>query len=170
MSVSDTSPREVLSGISGLRVRNGSVEDAVQGVVPGVVVEPDTVPQVSSAMRAALGRGLSVVPRGRGFDLCGTPFMGGFARGTNANRRRLRSIFFLNRKKREFVKEIAASEAALRMLECALCFRDDRKRSGDVLRAVTRVVTTVPCFQLSYDKKRTSWRQLKPRLTAASRP
>lgn len=63
------SPRELLSEIGGLLVREVVTADAVQGVVPRVVVEPDSVDQVSSVMRAAFEQGLGVVPRGSGSKL-----------------------------------------------------------------------------------------------------
>ncbi len=58
-----------MSGISGLLVREAATADALQDVVPRVVVEPETVAQVSSVMHAASQQGLSVVPRGTGSKL-----------------------------------------------------------------------------------------------------
>ena len=69
MGSASRAPRDLLSGISGLLVREAATRDAVQDVVPGVVVEPDTVAQVSSVMRVASQQDLGVVPRGTGSKL-----------------------------------------------------------------------------------------------------
>ncbi len=69
MPSASPSPRETLSSVSGLLVRDAEVRDAVQGVSPRAVAEPDTVAQVSSTMRAAFQQGLSVLPRGGGSKL-----------------------------------------------------------------------------------------------------
>jgi hypothetical protein len=82
----------------------------------------------------------------------------------------VRGIFFLRRRKREWIRPFAPAEAALAMLGCVLCFREDEKRARDLLRAVGRIAKAVPCFRLSYDRKRTTFRELSRRLRAAVPP
>ncbi len=50
-------------------VRAGEAADAVDGIVPTAVIEPETVDDVVELLRGAAGSGLSVVPRGAGTKL-----------------------------------------------------------------------------------------------------
>lgn len=106
----------------------------------------------------------AVVPAPRGFFLCGTPFWGSFVRGTNRERNPLRAIYVLKRRKREEIRALDKAEAAMRLLECALGFREDDEQNRRLLEIAARVVSAVPCFALSYDARSMVWRELNERL------
>ena len=96
--------------------------------------------------------------------LHGTPFWGSYARGTNTDRRRLEAILFLDRHRAECVRAISAPDALARLLECVVCFRDDECRARWMLAEAARVVGSVSCFTLSYDARKTGYRELERRL------
>ena len=50
-------------------IRTGVGDDAVDGIVPGLVASPGGTDEVSAVLRAAAARGLRVVPRGAGTRL-----------------------------------------------------------------------------------------------------
>ncbi len=126
-----------------------------------------TLASLAGASRVLSDELPAVVPARSGFDLFGTPFWGSFVRGTNLERRRLRSVFFLDRHRREWIRRIDAADAAVRLLECVLCFLDEDARARNFLSSAARVVSSVPCFALSYDATRTGWRELSRRLDEA---
>lgn len=106
----------------------------------------------------------AVVPVTDGFALCGTPFWGSFVRGTNRERHPLRSLYVLKRRKREGIRVLDKAEAAMRLLECTLCFREGGEQDRRLLENAARTVSAVPCFELSYDARSTDWSGLSERL------
>jgi len=55
--------------VGGANLRGGAAEDAVCGVVPQLVLEPEHEGQVAKALACANSAGLSVIPRGGGTKL-----------------------------------------------------------------------------------------------------
>ena len=107
---------------------------------------------------------VAVIPTPKGFVLQATPFWGSFRRGTNTDRKALRAIFFLHRKRKERIEPITSSEALIRILECLLCFRDDDARAGMLLKICADLVQSVPVFTLSYNVLTTDFPMLEKRL------
>ena len=64
----DTAARQALSSACA-QVDDPQEQDAVAGVVPGLVARPSDTDQVAEVMRASAAHGLTVVPRGRGTKL-----------------------------------------------------------------------------------------------------
>ncbi len=156
---------EVLAGKGGLLVHSAAIGNRL---FPG---RSDAGKSTLSSL-APKGRVLSdeivaVLPTRRGFDLCATPFWGSFRRGTSTDRKALRTIFFLHRRKRERIDRIDSAEALTRLLECVLCFRDDHARGARLLEIAGKVVSSVPTFTLSYDAFSTRFAELEDRLVRA---
>ncbi len=110
---------------------------------------------------------VAVVPNRTRYQLCSTPFWGSFRRGTNTERNFLRSLFFLHRKRMERVDRIDAAEAAVRLLECVLCFRDDHERASQILGMAGKITRAVPAFTLSYNARISDYRTVESRLKSA---
>ena len=110
---------------------------------------------------------VAVLPSHKGFVLHATPFWGSFRRGTNTDRKAIRAIFFLHRKRKERIDRITSSEALMRILECLLCFRDDDARAGMLLKICADLVQSVPVFTLSYNAFSTGYQTLEQRLGEA---
>ncbi|WP_207890512.1 FAD-binding oxidoreductase [Rubrobacter taiwanensis] len=60
------SPEDFRQVVGGEHVREAVPDDAVDGVVPSIVVEPGSVEEVSEVLKLASGAGLKVAPRGSG--------------------------------------------------------------------------------------------------------
>lgn len=100
--------------------------------------------------------------------LYATPFWGDFRAGRNNGRRRLRGIFFLDRRAPRGVRPLPKPRALANLLRCVLCF-DDRAETGRRLLALARsCVASVPTAVLSYDARRTPFAALEPRLEEAA--
>jgi hypothetical protein len=79
-----------------------------------------------------------------GWRVSGTPFWGDFARGGISMRSwPLRALAFLQQRDRVEMSPITSSEAALRLLECMLCFQTDRASVERNLALVTRLCADV---------------------------
>jgi hypothetical protein len=79
-----------------------------------------------------------------GWRVSGTPFWGDFARGGISMRSwPLRALAFLQQRDRVEMSPITSSEAALRLLECMLCFQTDRATVERNLALVTRLCSEV---------------------------
>ncbi len=132
-------------------------------------------PGRSGAGKSTLGR---KAPRDRlladelvgvlGGSLHSTPFWGDFRPGRQNGSRRLEGIFLLDRRAPRGVRPVSKPEALVRLLECALCFQDGREAAERVLRAARSCVEAAPAFVLSYDARRTTFRELESSLEEAS--
>jgi hypothetical protein len=79
-------------------------------------------------------------PEDGGWRVHGTPFWGDFARGGISMRSwPLRALAFLTQRRSVVMSPVTSSEAALRLLECMLCFQTDRATVGRNLALVTRL-------------------------------
>ena len=110
---------------------------------------------------------VAVLPTVKGFVLHATPFWGSFRRGTNTDRKPLRAIFFLHRRRKERIDRVTSSEALMRILECLLCFCDDDARAELLLKICSNLVQSVPVFTLSYHVGKTDFQMLEQRLGEA---
>lgn len=159
---------EILAGRGGMLVHSAAIGDRL---FPGRSESgKSTLASLSPRRRVLSDELVAVVPAGRGFVQCGTPFWGSFARGTSTERRPVRNIYFLQRRKRESIRDITPAEAVTRLMECILCFVDTPERGKTLLRAASKLVTSAPCRVLSYDVDKTPYRALDRRLREAERP
>jgi hypothetical protein len=79
-----------------------------------------------------------------GWRVSGTPFWGDFARGGISMRSwPLRALAFLAQRESVVMSPVTSSEAALRLLECMLCFQTDRPTVERNLALVTRLCAEV---------------------------
>lgn len=96
-----------------------------------------------------------------GWRLYGTPFRGNFRIGRNRASRRLKRIFFLDRRAPEGLCRISRPEALARLLSCILFFGRDAASGDRILRAARACVEKVPAFVLNYDARRINFRGLE---------
>jgi hypothetical protein len=83
-------------------------------------------------------------PSDGSWRVSGTPFWGDFARGGISMRSwPLRALAFLAQRDRVVMSPITSSEAALRLLECMLCFQTDEVTVARNLALVTRLCAEV---------------------------
>jgi hypothetical protein len=79
-----------------------------------------------------------------GWRVSGTPFWGDFARGGISMRSwPLRALAFLSQRDTVEMSPVTSSEAALRLLECMLCFQTDRATVERNLALVSRLCSDV---------------------------
>ncbi len=93
--------------------------------------------------------------------LLGTPFWGDFRAGRNNGSRRLRGIFFLDRRSPAGVHPLGRAAALARLLRCVLYFGDDAPAAGALLAAARAAVEAAPAFLLSYDARKTGFGALE---------
>jgi hypothetical protein len=83
-------------------------------------------------------------PSDGGWRVHGTPFWGDFARGGISMRTwPLRALAFLAQRDSVEMSPVTSSEAALRLLECMLCFQTDRPTVERNLALVTRLCSEI---------------------------
>jgi hypothetical protein len=125
-------------------------------------------PGVSGAGKSTLG---GLVPKRRlladelvgvlGTTLWGTPFRGDFQAGRTAVSRPLEAIVLLDRRAPRGIVPVGRAAALSMLLRCALCFTDDAEGAGRILRAARRCVEAAPAFRLSYDARRSRFRDVE---------
>ena len=153
---------ELLAQGGGMLVHSAAIDG---WMFPGpTMAGKSTLARLAPRKRVLTDELVAVTP---GFTLRATPFWGSFVRGTSTRSHPMRALFFLRRRKREAIQPITPSVAASRLLECALCFSDEEDGSRRLLRSAVKIVRAVPCFWLSYDVKKTGFRELEKRLVEA---
>lgn len=126
------------------------------------------LPGRSGAGKTTFGR---KVPRPRllsdelvgvlGGRLHATPFWGEFRAGRNSGSRKLRLVAFPDRRAPRGRAPLARAEALTRLLECVVCYDDGEAAARRAILLAARCVKSVPCVTLSYDARRTAWRELE---------
>jgi hypothetical protein len=96
-----------------------------------------------------------ITRREDGWWIHATPFWGSFEYGERNRSLPLERITFLNRHSPRGFRPISTADAVTRLMTLILCFDYSREASQRHLERFTDLVTSVPVYELSYDKEQT---------------
>lgn len=99
--------------------------------------------------------------RGRSARVMGTPFWGEFEEGRLNLTLPLKGLFFLNRHAKSGCRHVPGDEAVARLMGQALFFTNDREYGARLLSIAARIVRRIPAFELSFDRRKSSFADIR---------